>query len=318
MPTREMNGYGLWLVDVSRGTRTRIASEGDLVAEMDSGWPPRGVPLASARRDVGGLGFHRLRVAAGATRGRRCARVAGPAVVVPGRQGARGGGPPTPWRPRHRNPVAGQAWRRPSTAPGPEANEVNAAFSPDGKWLAYQSNETGRDEVYVLAYPPAGRNTLVSPAGGRNPAWNPNGRELFYVSEPDRDGKRWFMRFLLSRRSRARASDVLAPWLRRHSARPPRGTRTTSSERRPVPCAPAVARPAARARHRDQPRDELARGTQGEGARAVGPRRYQVERAILTGTMLGPYEVTSFASSTRAPMRGSHQRSVHELSAVRR
>ena len=47
--------------------------------------------------------------------------------------------------------------------------------------------------MYVLAYPPAGRNTLASPAGGRNPAWNPNGRELFYVSEPDRDGKRWFM-----------------------------------------------------------------------------------------------------------------------------
>ncbi len=72
-----------------------------------------------------------------------------------------------------------------------DADEVNAAFSPDGKWLAYVSNETGRFEVYVVAYPPLGRKTLVSTAGGMNPVWNPNGREWFYVSEPDRDRTRW-------------------------------------------------------------------------------------------------------------------------------
>jgi len=54
------------------------------------------------------------------------------------------------------------------------------AMAPDGRWLAYVSNESGRDEVYVRAYPnPAGR-WQVSVAGGLEPRWAPGGGELFY------------------------------------------------------------------------------------------------------------------------------------------
>ena len=53
-------------------------------------------------------------------------------------------------------------------------------FSPDGRWLAYASNESGRFEVYVRRFPgPTGR-LLISTGGGRFPIWSRNGRELFF------------------------------------------------------------------------------------------------------------------------------------------
>jgi serine/threonine-protein kinase len=61
------------------------------------------------------------------------------------------------------------------------ANEMNPEFSPDGRWLAYVSNESGRHEVYVQPYPGPGERHLISTRGGEQPAWNPNGPELFYV-----------------------------------------------------------------------------------------------------------------------------------------
>ncbi len=61
------------------------------------------------------------------------------------------------------------------------ANEMTPEFSPDGRWLAYVSNESGRNEVYVQPYPGLGERHLISTNGGEQPAWSPNGRELFYV-----------------------------------------------------------------------------------------------------------------------------------------
>jgi hypothetical protein len=51
---------------------------------------------------------------------------------------------------------------------------------PDGRWLAYQSDETGRFEVYVQPFPNGGSKWLVSAGGGREPLWARNGEELFY------------------------------------------------------------------------------------------------------------------------------------------
>ena len=61
-------------------------------------------------------------------------------------------------------------------------NESAPRFSPDGRWLAYVSDESGRDEVYVQPYPGPGGKWQISTEGGTEPAWNPNGRELFYRS----------------------------------------------------------------------------------------------------------------------------------------
>ncbi len=61
------------------------------------------------------------------------------------------------------------------------ADEFCAQFSPDGRFVAYQSNETGRYEIFVAAFPQPGGKWQASQAGGAEPRWNPNGRELFFV-----------------------------------------------------------------------------------------------------------------------------------------
>jgi len=66
-------------------------------------------------------------------------------------------------------------------------------ISRDGHWLAYTADDSGRMEVYVQPYPGPGPITQVSVEGGVIPAWNPNGRELFYASGEDPAGKRWLM-----------------------------------------------------------------------------------------------------------------------------
>jgi serine/threonine-protein kinase len=58
--------------------------------------------------------------------------------------------------------------------------EGYAAFSPDGRWLAYGSNESGRFEVFVRPYPGSGGKWQISTDGGTWPTWSRNGRELFY------------------------------------------------------------------------------------------------------------------------------------------
>jgi serine/threonine-protein kinase len=65
--------------------------------------------------------------------------------------------------------------RTPSTESAPR-------FSPNGRWLAYSSDESGRFEIYVQPYPGPGGKWQISPEGGTEPVWNPSGRELFYRS----------------------------------------------------------------------------------------------------------------------------------------
>nr|MDQ5871041.1 hypothetical protein [Acidobacteriota bacterium] len=65
-------------------------------------------------------------------------------------------------------------------------NEGGMRFSPNGRWLAYASDESGKPELYVQSFPPSGFKRQISTAGGQYPRWSRNGRELFYTSP---DGK---------------------------------------------------------------------------------------------------------------------------------
>jgi serine/threonine-protein kinase len=60
-------------------------------------------------------------------------------------------------------------------------NETHPTFSPDGCWLAYRSVKSGRSEVYVTPFPGPGPEHQISTDFGRDPAWAPDGRELFYI-----------------------------------------------------------------------------------------------------------------------------------------
>jgi Tol biopolymer transport system component len=64
--------------------------------------------------------------------------------------------------------------------------DTDAQFSPDGRWIAYRTNESGRSEVYVQTFPVSGGRWQVSTNGGHHPQWRSDGKELFYCST---DGK---------------------------------------------------------------------------------------------------------------------------------
>ena len=61
-------------------------------------------------------------------------------------------------------------------------DETNAVFSPDGRWFAYQSNETGQAEIYVQPFPSTGGTFQVSKNGGTQPSWRRDGKELYFLS----------------------------------------------------------------------------------------------------------------------------------------
>jgi eukaryotic-like serine/threonine-protein kinase len=62
--------------------------------------------------------------------------------------------------------------------------EAFPSFSPDGHWIAYQSNETGRSEIYVRAFPGPGGKSQVSTEGGTRPRWSRDGKHLFFRVGP--------------------------------------------------------------------------------------------------------------------------------------
>ena len=76
--------------------------------------------------------------------------------------------------------------RRPTLFFSTPTEDWDAFFSPDGKYIAYLSGESGRDEIYVQTFPASADKWLISVSGGISPRWSQNGRELIYAG---RDGK---------------------------------------------------------------------------------------------------------------------------------
>jgi serine/threonine protein kinase/Tol biopolymer transport system component len=72
--------------------------------------------------------------------------------------------------------------RKPTPLLQTQFNERRARFSPDGRWIAYDSDETGRPEVYVASFQGSTGKFQVSANGGTYPCWSPDGRELYYIS----------------------------------------------------------------------------------------------------------------------------------------
>jgi len=62
-------------------------------------------------------------------------------------------------------------------------DEKHARFSPDGRWVVYTSNESGREEVYLQSFPRSGSRFQISTGGGREPLWRKDGTEVFYIAE---------------------------------------------------------------------------------------------------------------------------------------
>jgi len=78
-------------------------------------------------------------------------------------------------------PLSGD--RKPKPFLQTEFDEAQGRFCPDGRWVAYTSNESGRPEVYVQPFPGPGPKVQISTTGGMMPQWRGDGKELFYLAQ---------------------------------------------------------------------------------------------------------------------------------------
>jgi len=182
---REGSNYDVWILDVARGSLTRLTSHpGEDIAPI---WTPDGKKVTFASEMA----------AQGPALWWRPVDRSGPQELLLENDELQGR-IPTSWSLDGQtlaftdllNPVTGSdIWMLPLEGEGKpwafldtEFDESMAMFSPDGRLLAYMSNETGRDEVYVQPFSVTGpRGTKqISVGGGTEPVWAPDGRELFY------------------------------------------------------------------------------------------------------------------------------------------
>ena len=173
---RDLTEVGLWIYDLGRETFTPLARGGEAVWPV---WSPDGRRLAFDWL-LDGRQSLMVQLADGTT---------APQPLVAGAY------LPSSWSPDGRHlagmrsgdiVVATVDGDRPNARAVIETphTEQWPAISQDGRWLAYGSNVSGRDEVYVRPYPGPGAAEQVSIDGGNSPAWNPRGTELFFVSPP--------------------------------------------------------------------------------------------------------------------------------------
>ena len=79
-------------------------------------------------------------------------------------------------------PLTGTGGRQPYPFLSTRFNEGQGVFAPDGTWVAYQSNESGRNEIHVRPFPGPGGQWPISAGGGTSPRWRKDGKELYYVA----------------------------------------------------------------------------------------------------------------------------------------
>jgi serine/threonine-protein kinase len=168
----------VWLYDIERQMATRFTSDGRNSRAI---WTPDGkrVTFASASTGADNLFW---KSADGSDAPERL-------TTAPNVQA------PSSWSPDGKtlafveySPAPTRIWvlsldgdRRPRAITQTRFDESYPEFSPNGHWIAYVSNESGRNEVYVKAYPSPGAKRQISNDYGTQPAWSRNGRELFYT-----------------------------------------------------------------------------------------------------------------------------------------
>ena len=168
----------LWVVDVETGAETRLTFE--RYADLDAVYSPDGTQVAYANGNNDAVQLFTKRVDG-----------AGGSVALD----VAGNSPD--WSPDSRHllyqtrdaslnfdlwalPLTGD--RTPIPVARSEHGERAGRFAPDGRWVAYDSTESGRREVWIQPFPPTGSRWQISTTGGATPVWRGDGRELFYIA----------------------------------------------------------------------------------------------------------------------------------------
>ena len=171
----------IWLFDVHRGLRIRVTT--DRTDDSDPLLSPDGtrVVYCSRRgavkglyvRDLNGVAGPELLVESTFNKAPQAWSADGKVVLYWELSPSRGG---DLWA----VPVAGD--RKPVAVLQTNASESRSDLSPDGRLVAYESNESGRSEVYIARFPIGGAKWPVSSTGGANPHWRRDGKEIYFMN----------------------------------------------------------------------------------------------------------------------------------------
>jgi Tol biopolymer transport system component len=180
----------IWVYGWERGTLSRLTFGGDL--NISPIWTPDGQRIVYSSQEKGGAANLWWIRADGAGDAQRLAKSENNQFVGSWRPDGkvlvfRQNNPNTGWDvmtlPIEGDERTGWKPREPKPFLNGAFNEAVPAFSPDGRWLAYMSNESGSFEVYVRPFPGPGGRWQISTGGGLYPKWSRNGRELFYRTQ---------------------------------------------------------------------------------------------------------------------------------------
>jgi Tol biopolymer transport system component len=189
------NNADVWLMDLVRGGLTRFTSD----AELDNSpvWSPDGAMIAFRSNRKHPL-IRTLLSALGGDLYVKPSNGAGneellresPNVKVP-QDWSRDGRfllyyeiDPKTFYDLYALPMTGE--RKPIVLANTQFQENMGQFSPDGRWVAYRSDESGRFEIYVRPFPEPSGKWQVSTAGGSQPRWGADGKELFFIAPDDK------------------------------------------------------------------------------------------------------------------------------------
>jgi Tol biopolymer transport system component len=178
---RENKGGDLWLVETAGGKTSRLTFD----ATQENAWPvwsPDGSRIAFASHRAGKWGIYE-----------KPSNQTGTDTLLFESDDLKW---PTSWSQDgkfilfvvNNSKTRGDIWKLPLTGDREaipvlqtQFNELDPQISPNGKWIAYRSDETGRNEVYVQSFPPGSGKWQISSSGGVLPRWRRDGGELFYM-----------------------------------------------------------------------------------------------------------------------------------------
>ncbi len=173
----DIGNHDLWVFDLARGISTRLTTGPQI--SMFPVWSPDGDRLAFWTTQGGASGMYVIPAAGAATLMRE-------GLVMP--TSWSGDGKLIAYHSRSEKgdfDISGLRIDETGEATpliGTSADERDAHFSPDGRWIAYTSDESGRHEVYVQPFPASDAKWRISSSGGYEPHWRGDGKELFYVA----------------------------------------------------------------------------------------------------------------------------------------
>jgi serine/threonine protein kinase len=178
----------VWIFDLTRGTSTRLTFGGD--SHTNPVWTPDGKDIVYASTQKGPP--HIYAKAADGSGSERTVLENGDAVELP-RSFSPDGRFLVYERRMNKSETTNHLWVLPLFGDGKPFPIVQDAFeeglpavSPDGKWMVYQSNESGRREIYITAFPVGGAKWQVSTSGGTSAKWRGDGKELFFLDPTDK------------------------------------------------------------------------------------------------------------------------------------